>query len=46
MHLKPNLESVLDKMVFLSFNGAFVNSGKKAGLIKLFQEDHKWLYFI
>ena len=47
MHLKKkNLESVLDKMVFLSSDGASVNSGKKSGLIRMFQEDYEWICFI
>ena len=45
MHLKKkNLESVLDKMVFLSSDGASVNSGKKSGMIHMFQEDYEWMF--
>ena len=36
-----NLESTLNKMVFLSSDGASVNSGKNSGLIRLFQEDYE-----
>ena len=39
-----NLESVLEKLVFLSSDGASVNCGSKSGLIKLFQEDYPWLF--
>ena len=41
---EKNLESVLDKMVFLSSDGASVNSGKKSGLIRMFQEDYEWMF--
>ena len=40
------LETILDKMVFLSSDGASVSRGKNSGLIRLFQEDYKWLCFI
>ena len=43
---KHSLESVLSKTVFLSSNGASVNSGKDSGLIRLFQEDFPWISFI
>ena len=43
---EKNLESVLDKMVFLSSDGASINSGKKSGLIRMFQEDYEWICFI
>ena len=43
---EKNLESVLDKMVFLSSDGASVNSGKKSGLIRMFLEDYEWICFI
>ena len=39
------LESVIEKIVFLSSNGASVNCGKHSGLIKLFQEDYSWVSF-
>ena len=32
-------------MVFLSSDGASVNSGKKSGLIRMFQEDYEWICF-
>ena len=31
---------------FFSLEGVPVNSGKISGLIRLFQEDHPWVYFI
>ena len=40
------LESALGKMVFLSSDGASVNSGAKSGLIRLFQEEYPWISFI
>ena len=43
---KHSLESVLSKIVFLSPDGAFVNSGKDSGLIRLLQEDFPWISFI
>ena len=43
---EKNLESVLDKMVFLSSDGASVNSGKKSGLIHMFQEDYEWMFHV
>ena len=36
---KHSLESVRSKIVFLSSDGASVNSGKESGLIWLLQED-------
>ena len=41
-----SLESMLNKLVFLSADDASVNSGAMSGLIKLFQEDYPWLSFI
>ena len=43
---KHSLESVLSKIVFLSSDGASVNSGKDSGLIRLLQEDFPWISFI
>ena len=43
---KHSLESVLSKIVFLSSDGASVNSGKDSGLIRLLQEDFPWITFI
>ena len=40
------LESALEKIVFLSSDEASVNCGKNSGLIKLFQEDYRWVSFI
>ena len=40
---KHSLESVLSKIVFLSSDGASVNSGKDSGLL---QEDFPWIPFI
>ena len=38
--------SLLDKVLFLSSDGASVNSGKKSGLISLFREQNEWMTFI
>ena len=40
------LESDLEKILFLSSDGASVNCGKNSGVIKLFQEDYSdfWIY--
>ena len=43
---KHSLESVLSKIVFLSSNGAPVNSGKDSELIRLLQEDFPCISFI
>ena len=43
---KNSLESVIEKIVFLSSDGALVNCGKHSGLIKLFQEDHPLVSFV
>ena len=43
---KNSLESVLSKTVFLSSDGASVNSGNDSGLIRLLQEDFPWIFFI
>ena len=39
-------EFVLSKIVFLSSDGASVNSGKDSELIRLLQEDFPWISFI
>ena len=44
--LKHSLESVLSKIVFLSSDGASVNSGKDSRLIRLLEEDFPWISFI
>ena len=41
-----SLESALEKIVFLSSDGASVNCGKNSGLIRQFQEDYPWISFI
>ena len=43
---KHSLQSVLSKIVFLSSDGASVNSSKDSGLIRLLQEDFPWISFI
>ena len=43
---KHYLESVLSKIVFLSSDGAFVNSDKDSGLIRLLKEDFPWISFV
>ena len=43
---KLSLESVLSKIVFLSSDGASVNSSKDSDLIRLLQEDFPWIFFI
>ena len=44
--IKHSLEHLIEKIVFLSSDGASVNCGKNSGLIKLLQEDHPWICFI
>ena len=41
-----SLELALEKIIFLSSDGASVNCGKNSGLIKLFQEDYPWISFV
>ena len=43
---RNSLESVTEKIVFLSSDGALMNCGKHSGLIKLFQEDYPWVSII
>ena len=43
---RNSLESVIEKNVFLSSDGSAVNCGKHSGLIKLFQEDYRWVLFV
>ena len=43
---RNSLESVIEKNVFLSSDGSSVNCGKHSGLIKLFQEDYRWVLFV
>ena len=43
---RQGLEFVIERMVFLSSNGASVNSGSKSGLIRLFQENYPYISFI
>ena len=43
---KFNLSSLLNKVVFLCFDGASVNSGKKLEPISFFQEQNEWVTFI
>ena len=43
---KHNLSSLLEKLIFLSSDGASVNSGKKSGLVSLFREQNEWITFI
>ena len=43
---KYNLSSLLEKLIFLSSDGASVNSGKKSGLVSLFREQNEWITFI
>ena len=43
---KYNLSCVLEKIVFLSSDGASVNSGKKSGLIVLLRQEYEWVSFI
>ena len=43
---KYNLSTLLNKMIFLSSDGASVNSGKKSGLVSLFKAEHEWVTFI
>ena len=40
---KRNLLALLDKLIFLSADGASVTSGKKSGLISLFREEKEWV---
>ena len=34
---------LLDKLIFLSTDGASVTSGKESGLISLFREEKEWV---
>ena len=43
---KHNLSSLLQKIIFLSSDGASVNNGHKSGLISLFCKDQEWVTFI
>ena len=43
---KHNLSSLLEKLIFLSSDGASVNSGEKSGLLSLFCEQNEWITFI
>ena len=43
---KHNLLLLLEKLIFLSSDGASVNSGKKSGLVSLFREQNEWVTFI
>ena len=43
---KRDLLALLDKLIFLSSDGASVNSTKKSGLISLFREEKEWVTFI
>ena len=43
---KFDLLALVDKLIFLSSDGASVNSGKKFGLISLFSEEKEWVTFI
>ena len=38
---KRDLLALLDKFILLSYDGAFVNSSKKSGLISLFREERE-----
>ena len=40
------MELIVKKLVFLSSDGASVNSGSNSGLIRCFQEDLPWVSFI
>ena len=42
---KRDLLALLDKLVFLSSDGASVNSGKKSGLISIFREETEWVIY-
>ena len=41
-----SLELVLEKIDFLSSDGASVNCGKNSGVIKLLEEEYSWISFI
>ena len=43
---KPDLSSLLQKVIFLSSDGALINSGHESGLIFLLHEDQEWVTFI
>ena len=46
IYLKKNWKKYILYHFFFSLDGIPVNSGKISGLIRLFQEDHSWVYFI
>ena len=43
---RNSLESVIEKIAFLSSDGASVNFGRHSELIKLIQEDYPWVSFV
>ena len=43
---RNKMSSVLDKVIYLSADGASVNSGKDSGLIAQFQMEHEWVLFV
>ena len=43
---RNSLESVIQKIIFLSSESALVNCGKHSGLIQLFHEDYPWVSFV
>ena len=40
------LSELWDKLIYLSADGASVNSGKDSGLIAQLQEEHEWVLFL
>ena len=43
---RNNLADLWDKLVYLSADGASVNSGKESGLIAQIQAEHDWVLFV
>ena len=41
-----NLTDLWDKIIYLSADGASVNSGKQSGLIAKLQDEHEWILFV
>ena len=41
-----NLENLWKKIIYLSADGASVNSGKDSGLIAKLQEENEWILFV
>ena len=43
---RNKLSNLLDKLIYLSADGASVNSGRESGLIAQLQAEHEWVLFV